>query len=569
MDQYNIKHVLIEKSKTRIHHIVEGKDEELDYYITCVMNLRDAMYPGGVLEMELEPNISMKYVSYSLEQQESTRMYNPFHGKYGVEVQTALFKMWSDKKVMPAQKPVSKGVCSSYSDLLDHIVTEVVEYTGKLRDGWGLEVHSRGSEFTSKNTGSVWIRVGEVNACEFDSFLVRFHEKLAKAVQNKVLLDALKPLDDSSVTKPQCGMTDVGLHTGGKPRNTAWPLVVAMTEVLIKNFAEPELDPDLAVFERLMIDFDLSAFGRLIAESGDAMSQSMINICMVVLKAAVDKVAAMALSDFDVQDLEKHCAVMRRRLDDLVDAQSVKLASTFDLPELVESELVVRDITLTFSVNETVSMSKPVASMDSLRKSAEVNLESIPLLVNVADAPDLLAFIRKLRLLKSTDANVILMTTTERAVRHFAASLTQFVPQEFGIADVATRVKCLNAIKVMYAIKRTRPIMQNCGVALRGDDLRHLVLSDKGDIDTALIVFSYLKSETTSAPLFSLRERESLCTFAFAEQFVAQDDSIQAKWRVEQTAAAARQESHWNEVLAKKTEVHASKSFESEQNGSS
>eukprot|EP01034_Spumella_vulgaris_P032627 gene32627-40260_t len=238
---------------------------------------------------------------------------------------------------------------------------------------------------------SVWIRVGEVNSCDFEQFTQTFDAKLSHAKQNKgsqrsaasneqghqktptfilaVLLDALKGPADKSLSKPQGGMTDVGLHTGGRARNTAWSLVVAMTEVLIKNFAEPQHDPDLAVFERMMINFDLWSLDRLLSEcdvAGGAVSKSQINCCMVVLHSAVEKIAAMAKSEFIVSDLEQRCVVARDRLDALVDTQSLKIAEGFALPELVEAEIVVRDIALEFSVDHRVVMCKPSEQLEAI-----------------------------------------------------------------------------------------------------------------------------------------------------------------------------------------------------------
>lgn len=48
-----------------------------------------------------------------------------------------------------------------------------------------------------------------------------------------LLKDAKAALDGGSSTPhlPRGGFTDVGLHTGGQPRDTAWPLARAVFKV--------------------------------------------------------------------------------------------------------------------------------------------------------------------------------------------------------------------------------------------------------------------------------------------------------------------------------------------------
>jgi hypothetical protein len=47
----------------------------------------------------------------------------------------------------------------------------------------------------------------------------------------KVEKEALRLKEKSHDKAPQGGVTDVGLHTGGKPRHTTWPLVCAVLHV--------------------------------------------------------------------------------------------------------------------------------------------------------------------------------------------------------------------------------------------------------------------------------------------------------------------------------------------------
>ena len=53
------------------------------------------------------------------------------------------------------------------------------------------------------------------------------------AMIQAVLQDALAKREEG-VTPPRGGFTDVGLHTGGLPRNTSWPLVRAVLQSVLE-----------------------------------------------------------------------------------------------------------------------------------------------------------------------------------------------------------------------------------------------------------------------------------------------------------------------------------------------
>ena len=49
-----------------------------------------------------------------------------------------------------------------------------------------------------------------------------------------IMVDALSGREEG-VTAPRGAFTDVGLHTGGLPRNTSWPLVRAVLQSLLEE----------------------------------------------------------------------------------------------------------------------------------------------------------------------------------------------------------------------------------------------------------------------------------------------------------------------------------------------
>jgi len=52
-----------------------------------------------------------------------------------------------------------------------------------------------------------------------------------------VLIDAMANLvkETDDLTAPRGGFTDVGLHTGGSPRNTTWPLLIAVLQIILES----------------------------------------------------------------------------------------------------------------------------------------------------------------------------------------------------------------------------------------------------------------------------------------------------------------------------------------------
>eukprot|EP00899_Mesostigma_viride_P019526 jgi/Mesvir1/27575/Mv07320-RA.1 len=113
------------------------------------------------------------------------------------------------------------------------------------------------------------------------------------------------------------------------------------------------------------------------------------------------------------------------------------------------------------------------------------------------------------------------------------------------------------------------PLLQKYGVALRWEDLGHLVLGDRLAVDAALAVGEYLRARTNrSRDVFTLRGARgpslSACTslgwdsstMSMAakmaeEEGTALGEQIRSLWRAEQEDAQKRVEGHWKEVLRK------------------
>jgi hypothetical protein len=94
--------------------------------------------------------------------------------------------------------------------------------------------------------------------------------------------------------------------------------------------------------------------------------------------------------------------------------------------------------------------------------------------------------------------------------------------------------------------------MSGVGVALRHNDLGHLVLSDKTSWKVVEMIAAFLNQNHLSekSELFSLRSPDQ--TFCFAEAFARSDTILQRIWEQEKSDAESRMNKHWEEVSRKK-----------------
>jgi hypothetical protein len=98
-------------------------------------------------------------------------------------------------------------------------------------------------------------------------------------------------------------------------------------------------------------------------------------------------------------------------------------------------------------------------------------------------------------------------------------------------------------------------VLSQYGVALRWQDLQHLVLSDKQAVAAALAVAAYLQQQyKPGKELFSLRDGGS-ATFLMAKQYAAADGRLQLLLAHEQQAAAERVNAHWRVVQEKQADA--------------
>ncbi len=132
------------------------------------------------------------------------------------------------------------------------------------------------------------------------------------ALIQALLRDALDKLDneeepDESKAPPRGGFTDVGLHTGGSPRNTGWPLVQAVMQALFE-----EHDGGHVLYRQAVANLKLWLAERQLSvlrpETADA---KRVDICVQMMAAAAAAGSELADDGLDMISFEARCIVIR------------------------------------------------------------------------------------------------------------------------------------------------------------------------------------------------------------------------------------------------------------------
>jgi hypothetical protein len=135
-------------------------------------------------------------------------------------------------------------------------------------DEWAFAISSS-RVFTTQPPGCfVNLCAGEVRHSELSSFLQDVHERLKEATQIKgnarsagngkqghqktpsfilaLVQDALAKTEEP-VRQPRGGFTDVGLHTGGQSRETAWPLASSVSQFVVEQLGACHFDYEIII----------------------------------------------------------------------------------------------------------------------------------------------------------------------------------------------------------------------------------------------------------------------------------------------------------------------------------
>ena len=491
-------------------------------------------------------------------------------------------------------------------------------------DEWSLSVHSgpegRTNTAQSGSDSPATLHIGKVRTHEYPK-LCELVKQLLTQVQmragkgrsahtNKqghqmtptmidaVLRDALKQLlaysldPDYKIEEccipPTGGFTDVGLHTGGHRRNTAWPLVRSVIYTVLEDAGH------LPLFWRSMAELKLWITERTVALAQQQASQPMslfnasISSAKQMLQTTV--LESNALAEDEMVAIEARCVLAGLHLDQAVQSRADESAESNSLPLVSRADVPTRYPRL--QVPAKTLPAHVLSSLEARRELASANLGWLPAPPSCApsdwaalskwlDHPRLQPTQVSLRnlaaallVLRSVEAFVFRVAISEFDCAGVQAgvSVGQVVDKYRNVASAFRTVKAATALSaveldslerlvvwvsfcvVHQAVKMVKPLLAEYGVALDPADTRHLVLSSKLAVDAALQVVAYLRKHSCpSRVVFSLRSGD--VTIDFARQVARRDQDMQTAWATEQAAAQQRQDAHWGRVTRKQQEL--------------
>lgn len=301
---------------------------------------------------------------------------------------------------------------------------------------WRYEI--RGNSSTALPTALSNLSVGVVARSELDAMLsevaqristaeqtIRGDDRSAKGTERQglqktpawvqaVFWDALAKTG-APQQAPCGGFTDVGLHTGGIPRATAWPLAEAAARFLHEqqnpaSAAEDEFGLILAEFHLWLVEQALDA--------GDRLGLSAAEVSRMLDTAAV-RCAVLADKGHDVSDLVQRAEEAAKKLAGGESGKWEAHAEGFKLPPLEATATAVNGRRFRFPVVAPPPPPAPpsAAATNAARQRAGVNLGWLPLppsasqpkgdipegLAAVAEPQELLAWMQRDDMIRAAD----------------------------------------------------------------------------------------------------------------------------------------------------------------------
>ncbi|KAL1498585.1 hypothetical protein AB1Y20_013900 [Prymnesium parvum] len=470
---------------------------------------------------------------------------------------------------------------------------------------------------TADAAGYVVDHVGEVLLSDYKGFLVRTIELLEerraakrhhqytppmiKAVMTDALSNALHCTND-----PRGGFTDVGLHTGGQPRDTAWPLVQAVMQAVLDDadeflfYRHAMAQLKLWIVEMMVLEYQSTC------DCDGQKKQVDTDSCVHALSVAVLEGSSLADEQTHIRDgdrrkldmdaFEARCVYARWQLEQARDTLSRAVAGTYQLPLFSTPDLQCRNPEL-FPPKPTTP-AQAEFDLRAAQKVAHVNLGALPSPSpkSISDLPEWLGRLNKSSL--ATDGTgiafaLLCLETVERAFFQEAASL---MPPESNALDDSSSELYVKAIDdavdsyrgvmsvfrdsseatALLSVERdsrellvvwcafclvhkaTLPfefqVLRSFGVSLKPNDLQHLVLSERLSINAAQSVVAYLRHHTKPGRhIFSLRPGDA--TFELASMHALRSPNAISMWESEKEQAEQRKNEHWREVQTKQARL--------------
>ncbi|KAL7472894.1 hypothetical protein ACHAXS_014340 [Conticribra weissflogii] len=387
---------------------------------------------------------------------------------------------------------------------------------------------------------------------------------------------------------PRGGFTDVGLHTGGEKRDTAWPLVFSILRQLLyttsSNGSPEYFSSKISAYFGLYVA--KVTLDQYLGDKGSFREVSnaphkLLDFAYRILQSAARKASMLADDGIDMV----HFRVWSKELRDSIlfesSDQSSKFSKQFVIPDTYdavkgkiedfkiqlpkESRLSKDDV-----LSETMIHGLEVKNLGAIGIPNLLSLEGVATWAtsNSSKAKSQLESIHFMRTVEnlvwdyaedfSKTLAIDQLEQLASLVDQYRSVLHHFIRNKecSGLSIVGLRSREVLMVWIDYCVihastvQMHRDEMSINGVALNFGDLRHLVLSRPEEWEIVRNVSKYLNASGNSRPVFSLCDEHS--TFEMGARVALASPEMQEIWRQEQHDAKCRVEGHWNEVLKKK-----------------
>ncbi|KAF0725418.1 hypothetical protein Ae201684_016188 [Aphanomyces euteiches] len=412
------------------------------------------------------------------------------------------------------------------------------------------------------------------------------HQKTPSFIQCLVR-EALLTEEPPTEVLPFGGTTDVGQHTGFKPRATSWPVVCSVLAMLLA---------DGNVFAKIRLELLVWLAERQCSSLTAAkLTPKNINITFALLTYAVNDTLAMDAMGFDSTEWTDRLQNIRQRLDLTFKMRLEQDAKSFALDDTAMSML---PIDLAGQFPTSLPQMVAIESKETIQKRALANSEALPPfdITRHFDDPDAFGFLilwsqshKRLGEIHP-DARLLVLHQIELLMWHFATYLAADTPKltlsEKNCTDIRDVVKMYSSLvntwlnsthgkqqvdvivrskemlvtwvaycTIHHTCEAQHPLVREYKTALNWEDLRHLVLSDRKATEALQLVAQYIRQRSSRKwPLFSLQDPAGTSGY-FARAFAQQDEKILQRWHTEEHKLNLKKQTYMQEVRTKKARL--------------
>lgn len=483
-------------------------------------------------------------------------------------------------------------------------------------DQWKFSLHSGPKEYTNIGTASHHdyghLHIGTVPSKRYSEFLEEAgsilktvqkrkgsgrsaafneqgHQKTPAMIQ-AVLSQALHHLSNAneSMKSPLGGFTDVGAHTGGSERNTAWPLLQIVLQHVLELLGSPQLSRKItAQLYLALAESGVSnireqnqSFKTVSREKYRGQVNSIMQTIRYAQKEILDLLNLNELSDHSYL-FANRCVLIRHILTTETTYRSELLGKQFELFPSKETDQCERDFIIPITLRKGVT--KRMTDMSEIHKKALLNINYVLSAKDLGQDWFLLykwigkqqknAFIEKIFFCRTVEAFMFNAFNGEMTQDESVISIIDKIVDIYqnvvsstlkdstvsALMQVELRSREVLVLWIAFCICHSlvsyrEPLVLNYSPALIPQDLKHLVLSEKLSKDALFKVAKYLHQHNQhGAFLFSLRPGDG--TIDFAKEYAEQSVQIQSKWDTERDAAEKRKNVRWEKIQKQKEKL--------------